>query len=292
MAILRMLGLFRAAMTRASTPAGKYFAALLLVLLSHGVLKPVAHASTGVSIPVSARSGLSLVGHLHRPSSKSRAPAVILMHGCGGWQPPVLAALEDYARYLTANGVVVLNLDSFGPRRNEGGRVCSSFQQLAAARDYRTKDAYAALAYLQAQPFVDPNNVFLIGQSNGGSVALIAAKASTNRRYASGPAGFRGTVALYPWCGAAGSLRPNLSSPLLILAGGRDDWVPPKDCTRFSPRGASIDVKVYPNAAHSFDLQIPLQRYLGKRIGFDASAAKQARREILKFIKKHSTRRF
>jgi dienelactone hydrolase len=274
----------------------KLIAIVLSALLtaSGATLGLPVNAATSVKISAAARSGPALVGQLHLPSTsgKGRAPAVVLMHGCGGWQPPVFEALEDYARFLSAHGMVVLNLDSFGPRRNAGGTVCSSYESLAAARDYRTRDAYAALAFLKAQPFVDPDNVFLIGQSNGGSVALIAAQSATVKRHAGAGTGFRGLVALYPWCGATGSLRPNLSSPVLILGGGRDDWVPPKDCERFAPRGATIDVRVYPEAAHSFDLQIPLQRYQGKLVGFNKPAATQARAEILNFIRTHATRHF
>ena len=277
---------------RAGTHASAFCAHILALALLVVALAPAAQAATSVTIPAVSRAGPAIVGHLHRPARQGRAPAVILMHGCGGWQPAVFAALEDYARFLTANGMVVLNLDSFGPRRNAGGSVCSSFDSLAAARDYRTRDAYAALDFLKAQPFVDPDNVFLIGQSNGGSVALIAAQSATVKRHARGGAGFRGLVALYPWCGATGSLRPDLSSPVLILGGGRDDWVPPRDCTRFAARGASVDVRVYPDAAQSFDLEIPLQRYQGKLVGFNKPAATQARAEILNFIKTHATRRF
>ncbi|MFY0690998.1 MAG: dienelactone hydrolase family protein [Paracoccaceae bacterium] len=273
------------------TPVKAHALALVLVA-SQTVWVPSARAASTVKIPVGPDADFALAGRLHRASGKKKAPAVVLMHGCGGWQPPVLDALEDYARFLSSKGIVVLNLDSFGPRGNAGGLVCSSFKRLAAARKYRTQDAFAALRYLQAQPFVDPQNVFLIGQSNGGSVALISAQASTERRFAKNRAGFRGIVALYPWCGATGSLRPTLSSPLLILGGGRDDWVPPRDCTRFSSKGESIDVKVYPNAVHSFDVRIPVQRYNGKLVGFNESAATQARREIMKFISTHSTHRF
>lgn len=278
-------------MHRAWSRVANGVALVLLSAMLTAVTSPSALASTTVKLASGANSGVALVGQLHRPSRQGRSPAVVLMHGCGGWQTPVYETLEDYGRFLSSKGLVVLNLDSFGPRRNSGGTVCSSYKRLAAARDYRTRDAFAALNYLKAQPFVDPDNIFLVGQSNGGSVALIAAMAATERRYAGGD-GFRGTVALYPWCGATGSLRPTLSAPLLILGGGRDDWVPPKDCTRFSSKGAGVDVRIYPNAAHSFDLRIPVQRYLGKLVGFDQTAATQARREILNFIRTHSTRRF
>jgi dienelactone hydrolase len=229
----------------------------------------------------------ALTGRLHRPNSRSVAPAVVLMHGCGGWQPEVLASLENYARFLSSNGFVVLNLDSFGPRGNAGGVVCGSTRELARARDYRTRDAFTALAFLRAQNFVDSDNVFLVGQSNGGSVALISSLRQTVRRY--GGQGFRGVVALYPWCGATGSSRLDLHSPVLVLGGGRDDWVPPRDCTRFrGNNGHEVSVKVFPNAAHSYDLRIPVQRYLGNLVGYNPNATASTRVEMLSFFQRHS----
>lgn len=254
--------------------------ALMLLLLPGQSLAKV----TTVSIHSSAGKGLSLDGRLHRPSRSDRAPAVVLMHGCGGWQPSVMRGLDAYADFLVSRGFVVLNLDSFGPRGNDGGTVCKSLNRLSAARRYRTDDAYDALKFLRAQPFVDPKSVFLIGQSNGGSVALISAMERTRRSQLGTEAGFRGVVALYPWCGATGSRRPNLSSPLLILGGALDDWVPPNECQRFKARGSELKVRVYANAAHSFDVPVPVHRYLGNLVGYSPSAARDARSQIFQFL--------
>jgi dienelactone hydrolase len=240
----------------------------------------VAASGTNVHIPSSAPDGVVLAGQLHRPSAQGPSPAVILMHGCGGWQPAVLRGLKDYAAFFVRNGFVVLNLDSFGPRGNAGGTVCTSHGQLAQARKYRTRDAFDALDFLRRQTFVDPDNIFLIGQSNGGSVAMLAATEANQPS-------FRGAVALYPWCGATGSRRLQLAAPLLILGGARDDWVPPRDCQHLAANGAELRVKVYQNAAHSFDIPIPVQRYLGKRIGFNRSAAEDGRKEMVRFFRRH-----
>lgn len=202
------------------------------------------------------------------------------MHGCGGWQPAVLRGLEDYAAFFVSNGFVVLNLDSFGPRGKAGGTVCFSHGQLAQARKYRTRDAFDALDFLRRQTFVDPENIFLIGQSNGGSVAMLAATEANQPS-------FRGAVALYPWCGATGSHRLQLGAPLLILGGARDDWVPPRECRYLAANGAELRVKVYRDAAHSFDIPVPVQRYLGKRIGFNRSAAEDSRKEMVRFFCRH-----
>src|SRR5690606_20148865 len=115
---------------------------------------------------------LTIRAELFKPAGPGPFPAVVLMHGCGGWQPAVLNALRTHALHFTDRGYVVLNLDSFGPRRNSGGSVCESIARLSDARVYRANDAIDALRYLQSLNFVNPSRVFLMGQSNGGSVAI------------------------------------------------------------------------------------------------------------------------
>jgi poly(3-hydroxybutyrate) depolymerase len=131
--------------------------AWLFTLAGAGV---AAASGASVHIPSSAPGGVVLAGRLHRPFAQGPSPAVILMHGCGGWQPAVLRGLNDYAAFFVRNGFVVLNLDSFGPRGNAGGTVCSSHSQLAQARNYRTRDAFDGLDFLRRQTFVDPENIF------------------------------------------------------------------------------------------------------------------------------------
>jgi dienelactone hydrolase len=139
------------------------------------------------------------------------------------------------------------------------------------------------LRYLQALNYVAPDNVFLMGQSNGGAVAIRAAKASSPREYNGGTA-FRGVVAYYPWCGEFGGSRVALASPLLIFAGGKDDWVPARECQGVKATGAELKVTIYPEAAHSFDLDILPQRFLGKLIGGDQKATRDSRARMLAFF--------
>ncbi|MFC3674922.1 dienelactone hydrolase family protein [Ferrovibrio xuzhouensis] len=227
---------------------------------------------------------VELRAELYRPDGNGQFPAVVLMHGCGGWQPAVRYGLQTHARYLQQHGFVVLNVDSFGPRDRAGGKMCASDPALYKALDYRTSDAFDSLRYLQKQNFVSPANVFLMGQSNGGAVAVRVAKAVAAKAYQdSSLPTFRGVVAYYPWCGEVGS-RISLSSPLLIFAGGKDDWVPARECQGARASGAALQVRVYPEAAHSFDLDIIKQRYLGKLIGADEPATQDSRERMLAFF--------
>jgi dienelactone hydrolase len=196
-------------------------------------------------------------------------------------------ALHQHAAFLRDNGFVVLNVDSFGPRGLGDGQVCGSLGLLADARRYRTHDAFDALRYLRSLDYVDPDRVFLMGQSNGGSVALIAAAAGGARAFRMPEGGFRAVVAFYPWCGALGTTRPSLEVPLLILAGARDDWTPPEECRRFTSSGAPVRVTIYEEAVHSFDLLAPMHRFMGKLVGHDPAATQDSRRQMIAFFREN-----
>ncbi len=231
-------------------------------------------------------TNVTLRAEVSKPKGDGPFPAVVLMHGCGGWQPPVRYTMNSYTDFLVDHGFVVLNLDSFGPRNNGGGKVCESIKRLTDALDYRTHDAYDALRYLQTQKFVAGDNVFLMGQSNGGSVAINVAKGDALQGQ---EVGFRAVVAYYPWCGSFGNRKVALAAPLLVFGGGQDDWVPARECEGVQSTGAELQLKIYPEAAHSFDLEIMPQRYLGKLIGKNKYAAEDSRGRMLAFFTEHTT---
>ncbi len=230
-----------------------------------------------------------LQGELHVPSGTGPFPAVILMHGCSGWVPPVLHTLRDYAGALRKRGYVVMNLDSFGPRHYAADEMCADNARLREALIYRTADAFDALRYLGTLPNVDAHNIFLIGQSNGGSVAMRAAQASVAASYEkSGSPGFRAVVAFYPWCGLfVGGLK--LAAPLQVFSGEKDEWVSAREGAGIRARGADYRIRLYPNAVHSFDLEIPVQRYAGFLIGRDPQAAEDSRQRMFIHFQEHLT---
>lgn len=235
-----------------------------------------------VSIKATRPLGAShLKAELFKPKGDGPFPAVVLMHGCGGWQPAVLGGLHAHASTLVEAGYVVLNLDSFGPRGTGGGVICESIPKLVRALDYRTDDAFDALRYLRTLNYVEADDIFLMGQSNGGSVAINAAKAK--RR------GYRAVAAYYPWCGSLGGAKVTLTAPLIVFAGQRDDWAPAWQCRHKRGVGASLQVIEYRNAAHSFDLPIMQQRYLGKLIGYDKTATEDSRAQMVAFFERHRT---
>ena len=78
-----------------------------------------------------------------------------------------------------------------------------------------------------------------------------------------------------------------LASPLLIFAGGRDNWVPASECQGVHATGADLTLKVYPTAVHSFDLDILPQSYGGKLIGGDPQATADSRERMLAFFQQN-----
>ena len=226
-------------------------------------------------------AAVTLTGELTLPDGPGPHPAVILMHGCGGLQPAVARSLATHAEVLAEAGFAALVLDSFGPRGISGGWVCETYDRLGAARRYRMQDAQDARAHLAGLARIDGRNIFAMGQSNGGSVAI--------RLSQRGSRDFRAIAAYYPWCGAFNRLgaKAELTTPLIVFGGAADDWVPPEDCTTIRAEGAEYQVHVYPGAAHSFDLPIPEQRFQGPLVGNNAPAEADSRARMIAFFRRH-----
>ncbi len=228
---------------------------------------------------------VQLRAELYRPTGGGPHPAVVLMHGCSGWVPSARFALRGYAEDLRKRGFVVLNLDSFGPRYYSSEEMCPSIERLQRALSYRTTDAFDAARFLRDRADVDAGNIFLFGQSNGGSVALKAALVSTHDEYVKrrGYPAFRGVVAFYPWCGLLQGITA-LAAPVQVFSGGRDNWVSAQECSSVEARGAEFNVKVYAEAMHSFDLDLIPHKYAGFMIGKDPAAAADSRTRMMSFL--------
>ena len=105
--------------------------------------------------------GLTLAACLYRPiGAGGPAPAVLIVPGFASCKEHH----ADFARAAAAAGFVALTLDLRGQGASEG------------CLDSRTvHDLHTALAFLQADPQVDPDRVAVRGSSMGGCLALHAA---------------------------------------------------------------------------------------------------------------------
>lgn len=225
-----------------------------------------------------------------KPKGNGPFPAVVLMHGCQGLTASsVQQALGSWTSLFRKNGYVTLIVDSFKGRGNTGGEVCLDYRKMQEALYYRVWDAFVAHEYLSKLPYVN-GEIYLVGQSNGGSTAINVARkvgqsiASSNRK-------FTAIAALYPGCLRLVNEDTELISPLLILAGQLDDWAPAEECTNAKNiiKDEKLNVIVYPNAHHSFDLNIPVQSYAGYTVGFNSFATSDSREQIISFFNKYKT---
>ena len=121
--------------------------------------------------------GVELAGTLTLPRSQTPLPAVLLITGSGpqdrneaimGHRP--FLVLADY---LTRRGIAVLRVDD----RGVGGS--SGDMSVATTEDF-ADDALAGVEYLRRRPEINPKQIGLIGHSEGGLVAPMAAVRSTD----------------------------------------------------------------------------------------------------------------
>jgi pimeloyl-ACP methyl ester carboxylesterase len=117
-------------------------------------------------------AGNTLAATLTIPPGKGPFPAALLIVGSGphdhdeslmGHKP--FLVLADY---LTRRGIAVLRADKRGVGKSTGDAAT------ATTADYAT-DAEAGVAYLKSRPEVDSHKIGLIGHSEGGVIAPMAA---------------------------------------------------------------------------------------------------------------------
>jgi dienelactone hydrolase len=267
------------------------FLALVLALAPAAARGDVAYTGSGAVIH-STTGGVAqdLPATLLKPDGAGPFPAIVILHDCSGLGSYSSGSPGRWGSLLAGQGYVVLIPDSFLPRGFPDG-VCTAPpgpQMIKVGPGARAVDAYAALAYLRALPFVDGRHVGVMGGSHGGSSTLATlVKPGEPMLAQQRSQGFAGGIALYPGCGASygpqwrvtrqanhrgpvtdfvGTYEP--LAPLLILIGEADDWTPAEHCRVLAERSAAagypVRIKIYPGASHSFDSANP-RRYIDNR---------------------------
>jgi len=214
-----------------------------------------------------AGAGVTLGGILYRPETAETRPGIIVLHG---WQPAGTngaALVEARARRYSEDGYVALALSMRGWPPSNGADDCGLVQPDDVAR---------AVEWLGTQPGVNADRIGLVGFSQGGQVALLAAA----RR-----ARVRAVVAYYPvtdvarWkttttntdipgyitavCepGGVAARSPlvrasDINLPLLLVHGDRDTRVPTEQSTLLheavTRAGGTAELFLVPGAQHGF----------------------------------------
>jgi len=117
-------------------------------------------------------ANVSLSGTLTLPRANGKFPVVILISGSGPQDRDETFANHKpfwiLADYLTRKGIAVLRYDDRG-----FGKSTGNFSN-ATTKDFST-DVISAVNYLKSRTDIDLNNIGLIGHSEGGIIAPLAA---------------------------------------------------------------------------------------------------------------------
>jgi carboxymethylenebutenolidase len=196
--------------------------------------------------------------YLARPDDGAPRPAVIVLQEIFG----VNTEVKRITDLLASAGYVGLAINYYHrthPELNEPYTQDGLQNGFAAAgavtRAGLTADLGAAVAWLDAQPFVQPGHIATWGFCFGGTVAFFSAT-------------LPGIAAAIPFYGghisnALPSGEPAMladaaavRAPLLLAFGGQDDYIPQEaiDAIRsaLSAAGKAFEIDVYPDQGHAF----------------------------------------
>jgi len=192
----------------------------------------------------------SVSGILTLPEGKSnqKFPLIIAAAGSKDWSSHHI----EYLKMYNEMGIATLELQSFKSR----GETSTVGSQNTVTIPMIILDSYRAIDKLADHPNIDINRVALTGWSLGGGVTLFSAWKpiidAINPQNS-----FAAHLALYPPCFAEPETLQFSDSPIHILIGELDQWVPAQACVELTDKlnkvGHNIGLTVYKDAHHSFD---------------------------------------
>lgn len=158
------------------------------------------------------KAGIKLAGTLTIPRSEGPFPAVILITGSGGQDRnetvfghrPFLVLAD----YLTRKGIAVLRVDDRGVGGSTGNLLEATSEDFAG-------DVLTGVNYLKSRKEVNPKKIGLIGHSEGGIIAPIAAVRSSDVAF----------IVLMAGTGLTGEEIIYLQSDLILKTVGASDKV-------------------------------------------------------------------
>jgi len=233
-----------------------------------------APAGAAVMLQVPAAANTPAIGvYVARPKGNGPFPAVLLLHGCGGFDGFLAVAADR----LVAHGFVGVALDALGPHGLQTACEGKNDSDEAGA-------ARATLAWMRKQSYIAADRLAVVGFSMGGNAVL----SLIDTHGSAPPAGLRAAAAYYPSCDEHDGL---VSVPLAIFDGDADTVTPSPPCAAMVHAGAAagkpVTITTYPGATHGFDIPGPDRTFYGQRIHFDAAATRDAAIQTLHLLEQY-----
>ena len=188
------------------------------------------------------------------PDVQGKTPLVIGVAGSKDWA----SHHREYMTMYQELGIATFELHSF-QSRNVNSTVGTQVEVTTATI---ILDSYRAFEELASHPNINKDKVAITGWSLGGGVTLFSAwlplKDAINKDLK-----FAAHLSYYPPCFVEPKSLEFSDSPIHLLTGELDNWVPAEACvdlaSKIREKGADIMVTVYKNAHHSFDRDQPLK---------------------------------
>ena len=214
-------------------------------------------------------------------AATGKVPAVVMCHGNGSNRHEAGGGYDLLAPKLAEAGIATLRFDYIG-------NGDSATDYIEFTHEKGVQDALASLDYLLALPQVDAERLGIMGWSQGGGIALVAASRRDDVRSVLTWAGalYDGTIdeaqyaeakekgyyeSTYAWRDPlklspayfetlknfiVADAVPAIQAPVLAIAGTLDDVVPPAVAVRIKELSTNADSKVLllEDADHTFNI--------------------------------------
>jgi hypothetical protein len=162
--------------------ASRLAISLLFLMATASVSDPAVASEQHVNFQ--GAGGTQLAGTLQLPAGDAAVPGLVLVAGSGpsdrdGNQPPAIHTdlLKQIAATLAEHGIASLRFDKRGMYANSAQlpRDHSQYGDFFSWENF-VGDSAAACRFLRQQPRIDPDRVGILGHSEGGLLALQAAR--------------------------------------------------------------------------------------------------------------------
>lgn len=223
---------------------------------------------------VLAQSKNDTIIELAQQDGKKLAPAVVLLHGCGGLRSHIT---EDWPEFFKSLGYITRTPDTLS---SQGVKFCSRLKKPDMHID-QANDAYSAFKEFAAIPEVDKNRIFVMGFSMG-AITIHSYLSQIQRSSEEGI--FKAAIAVYGRC-HEGPYK--LGVPLLHVIAGND--VDIKPCVE-ATKNPGVEGHILKDAYHAFDNREITRMRTGGKTGvemlYSEEATEKARAIIRDFLAK------